>query len=232
MSKEAIVLIAGHMCDERVFGHQIGTLGNDHEVRVPSISSFDEVSRMASAVLDASPPEFALAGHSLGGIVAMEVYRQQPDRITRLALMSTNHRPDTELAAKSRQARMARVTRGDLLPVVEEELKPVYFPDEDLRQVHRQLIMDMAIDLGPEVFMRQSHALLRRPDQTLTLGAVSIPTVFIHGEHDELCTPERHREMHDLVAGSRIHAVPDAGHMITLEQPDTVTDMLVEWIRT
>ena len=92
-----LVFLPGMMCDERLFGPQIAALSADREVRFAPISDHDTVQALAAEVLANAPPNFALAGLSMGGIVAMEVVAQAPDRVEKIALLDTN--PRAELPA-------------------------------------------------------------------------------------------------------------------------------------
>ena len=83
-------MIPGMMCDERLFASQINELSKRREVHFAKITDHETISELASDVLNNAPPVFALAGLSMGGIVAMEIVSQAPERVERLALLDTN----------------------------------------------------------------------------------------------------------------------------------------------
>ena len=166
----------------------------------------------------------------MGGIVAMEVYRQAPDRIERLALLDTNPLAEQEDIKARRDTQIAKVSGGGLKQVMMEEMKPLYLIDGPRRQQILELCMTMALDQGDDVFIRQSHALQNRADQQDTLRSVTIPTLILYGESDQLCPAERHELMHELVPGSELLVVRGAGHLPSLEQPETVTRALLDWL--
>jgi pimeloyl-ACP methyl ester carboxylesterase len=228
---DPLVLLPGMMCDGRLFSYQVGALSARLPIHIAPVNGHDSIPELARQVLQQAPPRFSLAGLSMGGIVAMELYKQAPDRVVRLALMNTNPLAEKEEIQRRRDAQIARVKRGRLRQVMEEEMKPLYLIYGTRRQQILDLCMDMALGLGDDVFIRQSIALQRRIDQQDTLRTVRVPTLILYGEGDQLCPPERHELMYELIPGSRLAAVREAGHLSTLEQPEKVTDALLDWLR-
>jgi pimeloyl-ACP methyl ester carboxylesterase len=227
---EPVILLPGMMCDARLFASQTAVLSATRPVMVAPLSSDDTITAMAASILQHAPPRFALAGLSMGGIVAMEVIRQAPGRITRLALMDTNPLAEAPERAKLRDEQIARVLGGELKAVIRDDMKPHYLADGSDRRTILDLCMDMAVALGPDVFARQSRALQSRPDQCETLRGVDVPTLILHGAEDRLCPPERHELMRDLVPGATLARIDDAGHLPTLEQPKPTNKALEKWL--
>ena len=227
---DPLVLLPGMMCDARLFGPQIKALGRDRAIHLPPMGQHDNVEQIATDVLHAAPKRFALAGLSFGGIVAMEVARRAPGRITRLALMDTNPLAETPQIAGSREPQIARVSAGALMEVMKDEMKPHYLAPGPRRQEVLDVVMEMARDQGEGVFIRQSRALQRRPDQQDTLRKLDVPTMVLCGEHDALCPVRRHEFMAELLPNAKLVVVPNAGHLPTLEQPDLVTEAMESWL--
>lgn len=227
---EPVILLPGMMCDARLFAPQIAALSAIRPVMVAPLAGGDTVTAMAAAILQQAPPRFALAGLSMGGIVAMEVIRQAPARITRLALMDTNPLAEAPERAKMRDQQIARVLGGALEAVIRDDMKPHYLADGSDRRTILDLCMDMALALGPDVFARQSRALQTRPDQCETLRGVDVPTLILYGAEDRLCPAERHELMRDLVPGAILARIDDAGHLPTLEQPKLTNEALEKWL--
>lgn len=227
-----LALLPGMMCDERLFEPQIEALGDIAEIWVGHIGAAASVEKIAAGVLEEVPfRRFALCGLSMGGIVAMQILAQAPDRVTHLALLDTNHLPEMPERRRLRGPQIERVRQGRLREVLIEEMKPNYLAGAhhaDAALLER--VLDMGLQLGPDVFERQSLALRDRPDATAVLRRFSGPALVLCGEEDKLCPPERHRAIADLMPGSTLTVVPGAGHLTTLEAPTSVNDALRVWL--
>ncbi len=210
-----VVMIPGMMCDERIFAHQIKELGTDTEVYIADISKYSSIQELASDVLENSPPKFFLVGHSMGGIVAMEMCSQEPDRIEKLVIMDSNPKPELEETKLKREPQIKNVISGNLAQVMKEEMKPNYLADSYKQKDILNTCMEMALTLGPEVFVRQSRALQDRDDQQSTLKDLNIPVLIMCGAEDKLCSLEKHELMHNIINDSKLEGVMDAGHMPT-----------------
>ena len=224
---EPLVFLPGMMCDARLFQPQMNALGG---VCLP-IAGADSVEALAEQVLAEAPERFALAGLSMGGIVAMEVVRQAPDRVTRLALMDTNPLAESDTVKARRFPQMDKVRAGGLASVMRDEMKPNYLADTPNRAAILDLCMEMALDLGPQVFLRQSTALMNRPDQSETLKAFNKPALVLCGRHDALCPVHRHELMAGLLPKATLTIIETAGHLPTLETPDQTTEALTAWLK-
>ena len=225
-----LVFVPGMMCDARLFVPQISVLSARCAVMVAALTGADSMAGLARRVLADSPPRFALAGLSVGGIVALEVLRQAPQRVERLALLDTNPLAETEAAKARRAPQMEAAQAGRLRDVMRDEMKPNYLVDGPRKPEILDLCMQMAEALGPQVFVNQSIALRDRPDQTDTLRGYAGKALVLCGRHDRLCPVDRHELMHDLLANSRLDIVEKAGHLPTLEQPETTTAALIRWL--
>ena len=218
------------MCDARLFGPQIAEMSADTAVTVAPITRGERIEEIASGLLDELPARFALAGLSMGGIVAMELLRRAPDRITRLALMDTNPQAETPQVAAMREPQIVKVRAGRLDDVMRDEMKPKYLAPGPYRDQILDLVLDMARSLGPDVFIRQSRALQRRRDQQATLRKCKVPTLILCGAHDALCPVKRHTFMAELIEGAELRIIESAGHLPTLEAPDETTTALRAWM--
>ncbi|MCI2394104.1 alpha/beta fold hydrolase [Aliiroseovarius sediminis] len=227
---EPVVLIPGMMCDARVFGPQIDDLSRDHIVIVAPPIHGETIRDMAGHILDQLPPRFALAGLSMGGIVAMEIARRAPERVTRLALMSTSPLPDTPAQATWREPQIVRASAGRLAEAMADALAPDNLAPGCGRAAVVDLVNDMAHGLGGEMFVRQSRALQRRPDAQRSLQKLRIPTMVLCGAHDGLTPPRRHETMAALIPGAELVILPGAGHLPTVEQPQQVNIGMRAWL--
>ncbi len=190
------------------------------------------VGAQVSRLLDELPRRFALAGLSLGGIVAMALVRTAPERVSRLALLSTNPYGPTETQRTGwlnlRQAlaggRSAREVQRSLLPVLLSPATLETAPDLV------ELTLAMADDLGEAGYDAQLRLQATRVDERPGLRWIGCPTMIISARGDQLCSVERHQEIADLVAGSELVVIENAAHLSTVEQPAVVSAHLQRWL--
>jgi pimeloyl-ACP methyl ester carboxylesterase len=223
-------MVPGMMCDERIFSPQIEALSQNLEVTIADISNFSSVRELASDVLKKAPKKFSLLGHSMGGIVAMEIYSQEPNRIEKLILMDTNPKAELDEVKLKREPQIREVNKGKLLEVMRDEMKPNYLAESENKRSVLSVCMDMALNLGPDVFINQSRALQSRLDQQNTIQSIKIPVLIMCGSEDKLCPVERHEMMHNMISDSDLKIINNAGHMPTLEQPRETTEVIEEWL--
>lgn len=225
-----LVLVPGMMCDMRMWGPLPGALAPRPIIHAVPVAG-ETMAEIAASILAEAPPRFALAGLSMGGIVAMEMLHQAPERVERLALMDTNPLAERDEIRARRAPQIARALSGDLNGVMRDEMKPGYLADPADKAI-LELCMDMALSLGPEVFRRQSLALRDRVDRTGALIRFVGPALVLMGEHDRPCPRDRHDLMHRLIPQSRLVIVPGAGHLPPLEQPEPTIAALKDWLET
>jgi pimeloyl-ACP methyl ester carboxylesterase len=223
-------MVPGMMCDERIFSPQIEALSQNLEVTIADISNSSSVRELASDVLKKAPKKFSLLGHSMGGIVAMEIYSQEPNRIEKLILMDTNPKAELDEVKLKREPQIREVNNGKLLEVMRDEMKPNYLAESENKTSVLNVCMDMALNLGPDVFINQSRALQSRLDQQNTIQSIKIPVLIMCGSEDKLCPVERHEMMHNMISDSDLKIINNAGHMPTLEQPRETTEVIKEWL--
>jgi pimeloyl-ACP methyl ester carboxylesterase len=224
-----LVLIPGMMCDARMWGGIPAAL---HPCPVAHAipTEADTMAELARILLRRAPRRFALAGLSMGGVLAMEVLAQAPERVERLALLDTNPRAELPEIQANREPQIARALNGGLALVMRDEMKPNYLARGPGNKAVLDLCLDMAMSLGPEVFARQSRALRDREDRQATLSAFKGPALVLMGAEDRLCPRDRHELMHALMPQSRLVIVDGAGHLPTLERPIETTAALRRWL--
>jgi len=232
MDRPGLIFIPGMMCDARLFAPQIEALAACFAMEVADIGGACDMAQLARCVLAKTRFErFAVCGLSMGGIVAMAMLQEAPERISRLALLDTNHHADARERYALRNRQIDDVRAGHLHRVIVDEMKPNYLARAN-RGNHAllTLLVDMAMDLGPAVFVNQSLALRDRPDYTSALSAYPGRALVMCGAEDQLCPPERHHEIAALMPSASLEIVAGAGHISTLEQPDTVTRLLSDFL--
>lgn len=225
-----IVLIPGLACTAELFTAQIPALWRHGPVTVASTLEGETIADMAAAILRDAPPRFALGGLSMGGYIALEIMRQAPERVMKLALLDTAARPDTPEQSAQRRALIARAQAGELEPVLHQIAPNLLHPDHRADQQLIEVQVRMGLAVGPDGFARQQTAIIGRADSRPHLGGIRIPTLVLVGDKDALTPPDRSEEMSAAIPDARLVIVPECGHASTLEQPEAVSRALAEWI--
>ena len=229
MAAENLLFLPGMMCDERLWAPQVNAI--DLPSQVGDLTTSDNLSQLARNVLTDAPQSFALAGLSMGGIVAFEIWRQAPERVTHLALIDTNPYAESPARQSMRVQHIKEALDGGLRELATESLKPVYLAEANRdNQQLLDTILDMALELGPEGGRDQAVALMGRPDSTATLPTIECPTTIVCGAEDALCPIEYHEVMAQHIPGAKLVVVKNCGHLASLEQPDAITKELEELI--
>src|SRR4029450_11048635 len=155
-----ILLVPGLVSSPRIYAPVIPALWRFGPVTVANHIRDDNMGAIARRILAEAPPRFALAGHSMGGYVAFEIMRQAADRVAKLALINTQARPDTPEASERRRGQMARARAGEYRAVLDELFPGFVHPSRQGDAALRQLVQDMAEDVGAEGFIRQQTAIM------------------------------------------------------------------------
>ena len=230
-----LVLVPGLMCDRTVWEPQIHALADVADCQVADHGSLDSVPAMARAILDSAPPQFALAGHSMGGRVAFELYRQAPERVRRLAIFDTKFQPlaagkagEEERAGRYRLLEMAR-SQG-VRAMAQEWVQGMVHPDRKSDGPLISAILDMFTRKTARIFECQIRALLDRPDAGPLLGQIRVPTLILCGREDAWSPPAPHEEIAARIPSSTLAIVEQSGHMVTMEQPEQVARAMRAWL--
>lgn len=233
--KRSLILIPGLLCDAAVWAPQAEALADLAQIMVSDPGQVDSLGGMAEAILAIAPPRFALAGHSMGGRVALEVVRRAPERVAALALLDTGASPIAPGAAGEKETagrwRLAAIAREHgMRAMAEDWLKIMLYPPHAADRALVETIHAMFERRTPETYEAQIRALLARPDARPLLPQISCPTLVLCGREDLWAAPPQHQEMAASIPRSRLVVVPGCGHMSTLEQPAAVVAAMRAWL--
>ncbi len=224
-----LLLLPGTACDGRMFAPMLDLL--DHPlVHVVAMTGADSAAAMAQKILATAPTRFSVLGFSLGGIVALEIVAQAPERVAALALVDTTARPvpDHDIArrrnevVKARETGMADYVRGGWARSVA--------PDNVENRELLDTVIAMAEALGPEGLGPQVEIGITRADSRKRLASIDVPTLVLAGEYEQVCTLEVHREIAEAVPGAQFFTIPGAGHFAPLENPAAVARHVRQWL--
>lgn len=223
-----ILLIPGLNCSARLFESQLPVLWRHGPVLVADHRQADTIAALADQILAAAPARFSLVGFSMGGFIAFEILRRCPQRVHRLALLSTSAAPETAggPGAALREERIKIALGGSFkdIPALHfaKNVHPSRQDDAPLRALHRA----MTEDVGARGYVNQQRAIASRPDSRDMLDSIDCPTLVLVGDSDALTPPARAVEMYQGIAGSRLVVVEQCGHLSPLEKPEPVNQAL------
>lgn len=233
MQKEpvtSLLLLPGLMCDADVWRHQTANLADMAQIIIPDFRGFDSLTAMAESVLEQAPERFAVAGHSMGGRVALEVVRLAGERLTKLALLETGADPLAPGELEKRQAMIELARTGGMDAVADAWLPPMVHPHHRHDTALLNAITVMIKRTSSDEFIKQIRALINRPDATVCLPGIRCPTLLIAGRHDNLYPVQQHEFMLTEIAYASLVIIEGAGHMAPMEQPEAVTNAMREWL--
>jgi pimeloyl-ACP methyl ester carboxylesterase len=223
------------MCDRAVWGAVMDALPADAEIDVAAYGDIDTLGAIAERVLMLAPPRFAVAGHSMGGRVAFEVFRRARERVAGIALLDTNYTPRPPGEAGGREERerleLLATARGwGTRAMGRVWVKNMVHPSRRGDAALIEAIVDMFGRKSADTFEAQIRALLARPDAAPLLGAICCPALVLCGREDAWAPPARHEEMAAAIARSTLAVIEEGGHMAPMERPREVADARAGWL--
>ena len=219
------------MCDATFWQPLADTL----PCQVIDYGDADTITAMAEVVLAVAPQHFVMAGHSMGGRVALEVARMAPERVQKIILMDTGYLPrqpgaagDTEKAGRMALLDVAR--QQGVRAMGKEWVKGMVHPERLNDALLIEAILGMMERKTAERFARQQNALLSRPDASPVLAALRVPTLLLCGRQDSWASVAQHTAMQVLVPHAQLSVIEDAGHMVLMERPEATVQVLHQFL--
>jgi pimeloyl-ACP methyl ester carboxylesterase len=232
-ARETVILVPGLLCDGDVWAHQSAALGEHYDVIVPDLTRHDSLGGMAAHILDTAPARFSIVGHSMGGRVALEVFRLAPERVARLALLDTGVHPAGAEELPKRQAMLDISAGQGMTALADAWLPPMVRPglletDAGLRE----RLYAMVEGMTPAIHRQQISALVNRLDASPLLPQIRCPVLIGVGELDLWSPPDQHDPIAAAIAQSHMVVFAGSGHMAPMETPEAVSVALLEWMAT
>ncbi len=225
MLKHKIIWIPGLLCTESLFNHQINSLKDIAEHEVFVIKTYDDIKKASSYVLESTHfTDFTLIGFSMGGYIALEILKQNPERVKSLCLIDTSHKVDSDQRKNIRLASIKQALEGKFTGVGSSLFASMVYNQED--KSHYNLVTEMAEEIGKDSFINQQKLILSRTDSEQTLKNFNKNALFIAGQHDKLTPPSLHYEMKDLSKQGNIGIIEESGHLSPIEQPQAVSALI------
>ena len=235
MNAMPLVLVPGLMCDHTVWEPLLPFMGASQTCQMIDHQSANSLSRMAEQLLEVSPPKFVMAGHSMGGRVALEVLRMAPERVAGVALMDTGYLAKLggaagELEVSKRLVLLEIAQSKGIRAMAQEWVKGMVHPSRLADKALIETILKMFETKNSDIFARQLLALIFRKDATDVLKSINVPTLILCGRQDAWSPPSQHEEMLQYVPHAAMSVIEDAGHMSTMEKPQAVAEAMNQWL--
>jgi pimeloyl-ACP methyl ester carboxylesterase len=226
-----LLLLPGLMCDAAFWQPLAETL----TCQVVDYGDANSITAMAETVLAVAPANFVLAGHSMGGRVALEAVRLAPERVQKIMLMDTGYLAwlpgaagDTERAGRMALLNVAQ--QQGVRAMAQEWVKGMVHPD----RLHDGPLIDNILTMmsrkTADRFARQQNALLNRPDASPVLAALRVPTLLLCGRQDSWANVAQHSAMQVLAPHAQLSVIEDAGHMVLMERPDATVRVIADFL--
>ena len=231
-SSPSVLLLPGLACDAQLFDHQAAALAPHARVQVSDAHArAATLPQMAALLWAEHPGRHVLVGASMGGMLALEMHRQAPGRVAALALLGSSARPDTPELISLRTNACELFASGRMDEVLRANVLFAFHPNGARAQGLVDRYLAMIRRAGAIQLIQQNQAVMARVDSRPHLPAIRCPVLVACGEADLLTPPEHAREMAALVPQAQLDFVPGAGHMLTMEQPDRVSALLLRWVK-
>lgn len=221
--KPTLVLVPGLLCDKEVWSHQVEHLEEICRIVVPDFSDCSSLSEILSSILESTPGEFLLAGHSMGGWLALEILKRHPERISKLCLLDTTGDTDPPTVRERRLGMMEEARAGKMGDVIEGIVQAFVNQKDAVPSVRRMFLRNQ------EQFLFQEEMMLDRQESLSALSSAPSAPLLVVGSEDKGFLPAM-KTLHRMLPASRFEVIEGSGHMTTMEKPVEVTSLMRVWV--
>jgi len=196
-------------------------------------STLDELAGDVHALVEhLKLPACVLGGFSMGGYVLFRYLARHADRVTAIMLLDTRAEADSPEGQQRRYDSVARIEREGPAGYLDDFVKLLVSPKtlesrpDLVKEIRGQMESRRTASLTGAL-----RAMAQRPDSTLLLRSIRVPTLIVVGEDDKATPVDSARRMHEGIAGSQLVIIPGAGHMSNVEQPHPFNAALEAFVK-
>ena len=240
-----VVLIHGYPFNRSLWDEQIAALSTSHRVIAPDLRGFGESEAApGTATMNVMAQDVALllnhlgivraaiAGLSMGGYVALALYKQLPSRVSALILADTRAQADTEERKQTRAQQAEKAINEGMAGIADAMLPKLLTPETvSKRPEVVKRIRDMMLKTKPEGAAAALRGMAERDDQTELLGKIAVPALILVGAEDAITPVADSEKMHNAITGSRLVVIENAGHVSNLERTEQFNEALLGFMK-
>jgi len=204
--------------------------GHGRSSLITAPCSVQDLARDVTDVMDAlGVRAAAIAGFSLGGLIAQAIALDSPARVTKIVLVATVAGRTPEEQARS--AARIEVVREKGLAVIAAGNREFWFSDA-FRRDHPEVVearVQQFMACDPASYLH-AFAVFAKGDFVARLQEIRSPTLVVAGEFDPAATARMARLMHERIAGSRLEILAGMRHAVLIECPERVAGLLADFL--
>lgn len=237
-----LLFIHGFPFSRGVWSHQVEAFKSRHRVIAPDLRGFGEsppcagpmamsqfAEDIAALIHHLGVGPVILAGHSMGGYIALAFAKHHPGLLRGLVLVGTKAGGDSAEVAKGRRA-MAEAVRLKGISVVVEAMAPKMLSASNRDVSLAAAVRGFMTSASPQGVMGALHGMADRPDVSGWLGEIRVPTLVITGADDTVIPPSESEALAKAIPEARLSLIPQAGHLVAWEQPEAFNEAMRDWL--
>lgn len=221
--KPTLVLVPGLLCDREVWSHQEAHLQDVCRILIPDFSNCTSLEDVVLCILDQAPDTFMLAGHSMGGWIALEILKYHPERISNLCLLDTTGETDSPSVRERRLRMVEEAKAGKIADVIEEIIKAFVIQRDAVQAIRGMFVRNQGR------FIFQEELMLARQECLSIVSQAPPSPLLIVGSEDHGFYPFM-MNLHAMMPTSSLSVIEGSGHMSTMEKPGEVTSLMRKWL--